>query len=122
MLDNEADIEAPGELNQTSLFSAAEYDTAEAIALLLERGADTEVKDCWDWTALHHSVHDGKIAALAIQLDKGANPETIDSRPYCVTARSRERRDQHTSNAFGARSQCRDSKLSGQHAAAEGGL
>ena len=64
----------------TSLHSAAASGEAEAVALLLDEGADIEFRDDDGWTPLHIAVEKNKPEVVTLLLDRGANIEARTER------------------------------------------
>jgi hypothetical protein len=59
---------------RTALLAAAESGHSEVCALLLAWGADHDLADPRDRTALHRSVESGHVAATKVLIDHGGNP------------------------------------------------
>jgi len=57
----------------TPLIVASRIGAEKAITKLIERGANTELKDIWGWTALHRAAHAGKELSCKALLENGAN-------------------------------------------------
>ena len=72
-LDSGADINAQSERTQhfTPLMLAAQKGQGNAVPILLERGADTELTDHKGFTAMHIAAFYGEVSAcwIATQLD-----------------------------------------------------
>ena len=76
LLRHGTDINAvPYEGGSTALMVAAREDNADMVRFLLEHGADTEVADADEWTALFHA-ESAPVAQLLLQ--HGANPHARD--------------------------------------------
>jgi len=61
--------------DQTALIRAATHNHTKVISLLLDRGADTEVKSNYGSTALDEAASCGQTKSIALLLDRGANIE-----------------------------------------------
>ncbi|WP_425385027.1 ankyrin repeat domain-containing protein [Wolbachia endosymbiont (group B) of Schoenobius gigantella] len=75
---NSGDINAQGKLGRTSLHlasGAGEWDKAK---LLLDRGANTEVQDEFDYTPIFLATQSGKCSIVKLLLDRGANIDAQD--------------------------------------------
>ena len=65
----------------TPLLAAVENGNDEAMALLLEHGADPDAKDVnWGRTVLHGAALRGQLDAARTVLDHGADVDAVDSR------------------------------------------
>ena len=62
----------------TPMHDTAANGEPEAIALLLEQGADMEARDDYGWTSLHFAAARNKPEAVALLLDRGADIEARD--------------------------------------------
>uniref|UniRef100_A0A061RCC6 Ankyrin unc44 n=1 Tax=Tetraselmis sp. GSL018 TaxID=582737 RepID=A0A061RCC6_9CHLO len=60
--------------DKSSLHLACEQDDTEMIALLLEKGADPNLRDLHAMTALHYAVEEGSLEAVRLLLAGGADP------------------------------------------------
>lgn len=65
---------------KSKLHPLHEAATPEMGALLLEQGAEIDVRDLTDSTPLHHQARAGRLAMVAFCLENGANIEAIDNR------------------------------------------
>jgi len=77
----------------TPLMWAARSGAVEAMAALLDGGADVEVRDDRNgWTALFHAVHVRQSAAVRLLLDRGADPNAFAhwATPLMMAAADRE--------------------------------
>jgi len=63
---------------QTLLHVAIEEERPTVVQMLLDFGADVEVKDCCDFTALHEAVHTRHVAIVRMLLEHGARVEAKD--------------------------------------------
>jgi hypothetical protein len=59
LLDAGVDVDSVDAFGMTPLMHAAAEGRLEATCLLLHRGADTEARDCDEYTALHHACEAG---------------------------------------------------------------
>jgi ankyrin repeat protein len=62
----------------TPLMEAANEDNTDAIATLLDEGADINEVDSDGTSALHWAVYSGYYDAAALLLERGADPNTVD--------------------------------------------
>ena len=67
-----------GENFETPLMKAARSGTLEIARLLLDRGADVNVRDREQATALEAAVSRDQTAMVALLLEKGADPNTVN--------------------------------------------
>lgn len=58
---------------RTVLIEASVRDHVEAVAFLLESGAEVDAVDCNDWTSLHWAGDHRNIAIATLLLDSGAS-------------------------------------------------
>lgn len=65
-------VRAPGEHRVTPLHGAAEHNHPEAVAALLDAGADCEAETDWGMTPLEWAANMGSEAAANLLLDRGA--------------------------------------------------
>ena len=82
LLDNDiTSIHTRNSSGMTLLHKAifwGKMEAVEAIALLLDRGADIESKALNGWTPLHYAAYWNKVEAMALLLDRGAHIESKD--------------------------------------------
>ena len=57
------------------LMRAAVEGAVEAVCVLLQHGADTEIRDEEGWTALHHACRAGQPLVVEVLLRSGAEPD-----------------------------------------------
>ena len=71
-----ADVDARGTgwMTGTPLHSAASGKHTEVVGVLLEAGADPDVRQSGGWTPLHSAAHNGDAASVRLLLDAGADP------------------------------------------------
>ena len=67
-----------GENFETPLMKAARSGTLEIARLLLARGADVNVQDSEQTTALEAAISREQTAMVALLLEKGADPNTVN--------------------------------------------
>jgi ankyrin repeat protein len=59
----------------TPLMWAARHGAVDAMAALLDAGADVDARDSQnEWTPLQHAIHTGHAAAALLLLERGADP------------------------------------------------
>jgi len=63
---------------QTPLVTALIYGCTKAMAALLDKGADPDIPDEAERTALHHAAYDGKVDDVQTLLKKGASVDAMD--------------------------------------------
>jgi ankyrin repeat protein len=80
LLDQGADIHAPGTEGRTALHEAIREENLQVFRILLDRGACIECTDCGGSTALHFAARGGKVDIVQLLLDRGASLEWADSR------------------------------------------
>ena len=78
-LKNGADVNAPGHVEQTALMVAIAAKDSEKMKLLIEHGADPEITDEFNATALRHAVGAdfpaGARFLLSLGVDRGYHPK-----------------------------------------------
>ena len=86
-LEMGADVDRCVGLNETPLHVAAANSSTNMLRLLLDRGANPELRDTSGHTALQQACRAGALDVAALLLQKGADPESSRNRPLCsVTA------------------------------------
>ena len=70
------DINAKNE-GETALMKASQKGYKEIVEILLENGADVNVKGYSDWTALMHASHYGHKDVVELLLENGVNLDSI---------------------------------------------
>lgn len=81
LLQSAAEIDAIDHSKETPLIKAARFNTGkhtDAIKVLLQRGARSDMKTEYGMTALHYSAAYNKIEAIKLLLSFGANINAID--------------------------------------------
>ena len=76
MLNQGIDLNFRDMSGETPLHTALELDTANryhVMALLIEAGADVNLKGTNDWTPAHHAAARNDVQALALLVEKGAD-------------------------------------------------
>ena len=73
-------INADGPFSMSAIHSAVFANRGDIIQLLLEAGADTEVRTHKAWTPLHVAARFGYVESKVVLLQGGANPEAVTSR------------------------------------------
>ena len=87
LLKNKADYDIQGESTKYSpLILAARNGRIEAMKLLLAKGADAQLLDYGNKTALTHAVFSGKIKAAELLIDDKSYDSEEDSTPALVMA------------------------------------
>jgi ankyrin repeat protein len=79
LLDRGQDVDghhANGWVGDSSLYIAGDYDRLSMAELLLERGADVNLRGGSGFTPLHGAI--GSVALTRLYLDRGADPEARD--------------------------------------------
>tara|TARA_B110000858_G_scaffold197305_1_gene258522 strand:+ start:140 stop:955 length:816 start_codon:yes stop_codon:yes gene_type:complete len=83
ILNSGVDIDyGGGDYNQTALISSARDGQYEIVKLLLERGANPDIKDTLSNTALMYSVYfvkDSDLSIVELLLESGADPNIRDN-------------------------------------------
>ena len=83
ILNSGVDIDyGGGDYNQTALISSARDGQYEIVKLLLERGANPDIKDTLGNTALMYSVYfveDSDLSIVELLLESGADPNIRDN-------------------------------------------
>ena len=71
---------------------AAKGGKTDTVRLLLEKGADPNIKCQYGYTALYRAVENNKYGIVELLLKNGADPDIEDlERQYCFTLGSMER-------------------------------
>ena len=65
--------------NETPLAVASRFGHVEAARILLERGADTKIRDKYDWSPLERASENGHVDVVRILLEHGADVMARDS-------------------------------------------
>lgn len=78
LLDNNTDINATSTFG-SPLIVAAEKGAVAVLQLLLDRGANTEVNDGCDYSALHYAAKYNQVGSAKVLLDNQAAIEALDS-------------------------------------------
>jgi ankyrin repeat protein len=73
LLKSKANANARNFDGKTPLHLACKYEHGKAAELLLEHGADVNIVDHRNWTALHHAVHNGSMSTVLVLLRYGAS-------------------------------------------------
>jgi len=82
LIDAGADVNARDEHdNAAPLHRAGAYGTAEAVELLLRRGAEVNAEWRGRWTALHYAAYHGNLAIAEVLLRGGADPNVPGTLP-----------------------------------------
>ncbi|OWF44955.1 myotrophin-like [Mizuhopecten yessoensis] len=70
--------------NRAPLHFAADYGQVEVLKLLLEKGADVNVKDKYDITPILAAIYEDHVECVKILLEKGASPDgkTLEGQSY----------------------------------------
>ncbi|WP_146673565.1 ankyrin repeat domain-containing protein [Thioclava sp. F36-6] len=81
-------LSAQDYLGQTALMLASDQKDKELMALLLERGVETDQQDRLGRTALHSSIRSGSYSCFELLLEHGANPniQTCEGKTPLVMA------------------------------------
>jgi len=96
LLKHGADIEKTrNDWGDTPLMSAAQADFAGAVSLLLDAGANPQLKNYFDETPLHMAAHHYTTATITILIESGADIEAQDRHGQTALhiAAHRNRRD-----------------------------
>ncbi len=67
-------------MGATALYMAVQNNHIEIVKILLDHGADTEIKTYSGVTTLHRAVQDNNIEILKMLLQYGANPNVINNK------------------------------------------
>ncbi|KAF4344543.1 hypothetical protein FBEOM_1511 [Fusarium beomiforme] len=71
-LMDEVDINEIGAVGRSPIFSACEAGSAESVKMLIQCGADLNIKDATGTTCLHLATRDGLEEIVKILIDRGA--------------------------------------------------
>ena len=74
----EVDARGTGWMTGTALHSAASRRRADIAQVLLDAGADPNVRQAKGWTPLHSGAHNGSAELVRMLLDAGADPSPAD--------------------------------------------
>ncbi|XP_040600814.1 POTE ankyrin domain family member A-like isoform X2 [Mesocricetus auratus] len=78
LVESSCEISPKDIKNATPLIKAAQCRQTECLGILLKHGADPNITDCHDNTALHYAVYNGDIETAAKLLEYKANMEAIN--------------------------------------------
>ena len=84
---------ASSESGSTALHLAAQLDQAESVDVLLESGADINMKDKLEMTPLIKATYSCKTGIIALLLKRGADPSISDIRGETALMAARRRYD-----------------------------
>lgn len=104
LLDRGAEVDARGEgwMVGTALQSAVSGRHPEVVDVLLEAGADPNVRQALGWTPLLGAAHNGDAASVRSLLAAGADPRAINDEGRSVLELAVERDDASTIEAIRA--------------------
>lgn len=74
----DVDVRGTGWMTGTPLHSAASGSHAEVVGVLLEAGADPNVRQSGGWTPLHAAARAGDVTSVTLLLASGADPEVTN--------------------------------------------
>ena len=78
LIENKADVNYQEKVEGESVLMLAattEKENPELVQMLLDKGANVDLKDCVGWTALMHAVSADNVNIAKILLEGGANPD-----------------------------------------------
>ncbi|XP_036040109.1 ankyrin repeat domain-containing protein 7-like [Onychomys torridus] len=78
LVENSCEISPKDIKDATPLIKAAQCRQTECLDILLKCGADPDIMDCHDNTALHYAVYNGDVKTAAKLLEYRANIEAIN--------------------------------------------
>ena len=82
-LEMGADVDRAVGLNESPLHIAAANSSTNMLRLLLDRGANPELRDTSGHTALQQACKAGAMDVATLLLQKGADPESSRNQPPC---------------------------------------
>jgi len=99
-----ADIDAHGTgwMTGTPLHSAVSGRHTDVVGVLLEAGANPDVRQSGGWTPLHSAAHNGDVASVRLLLDAGADPAATNDEGTSVLEMARASGDDATIAAIEA--------------------
>jgi ankyrin repeat protein len=102
-LEMGADVDHSVGLDESPLHVAAANSSTNMLRLLLDRGANLELRDTSGHTALQQACRAGALDVAALLLQKGADPESSRNQPSCTSpvALSSNRTPLHLAATYG---------------------
>src|SRR5215813_1762416 len=82
MLDQKADVNAPGKDGTPALHWIVRVDDLETARLLIKAGADVKLPDRYGVTPIYIACSNGNAAMIKLLLDSGADANTVDPTGY----------------------------------------
>lgn len=89
----EVDAFGRGWMTGTAMHSAVSRSHADIVQILLEAGADPNVRQSAGWTPLHSAAANGDRSSLVLLLDAGADPTAVNDEGRSVTDLAEESDD-----------------------------
>jgi ankyrin repeat protein len=98
LIERGAEVDAFGRgwMTGTALHSAVSRLQSDVVRILLEAGANSNVRQSAGWTALHAAAANGDLASVDLLLDAGADPTATNDEGRSVIDLANESGDETT--------------------------